>query len=260
MTTVNELFRKRIGIEQDEPINFENLGQALEKAALALPFENVCVMKGGTTEITEQSLMEKILTRNEGGLCYDLNAILYLFLAENSFNARLIRGVVYDASDQKWSETGKTHVAILIMDKGQQYLVDTGFGGNLPLIPVPLNGETVSSRNGVFRVQKEPSEYGDYCLYMKLNHKDNDWRKGYAFDANDTATTISDLNEIQKIIVNHPGSVFNKRILITRLTNKGSVTLAGNSATIWTDGTIKKEEISDEKFKELASDLFGLTI
>lgn len=260
MATVNDLFRKRIGFGLDEPVNFDNLKQLLERTAWALPFENVCVMNGGTAEITDESLKEKILIRNEGGLCYDLNAILYLFLLENGLDATLIRGAVYDASNQKWSETGKTHVAILIQDKGLQYLIDTGFGGNLPLTPVPLNGETVSSRNGDFRVQKETSDHGDYCLYMKLKHKDKEWRKGYAFDSNDTTTTINDLNEIQEIIANHPGSVFKKRLLITKLTDRGSVTLAGNSATTWTDGVMEKEEINDERFKELARELFGLDL
>ena len=260
MNTVNELFRKRIGFELNEPIHFDNLGQILEMTALAIPFENVCVMNGGTTNITENSLKEKILKRNEGGLCYDLNALLYLFLLENGFDARLIRGVVYDASNRRWSETGKTHVAILIQDLGQQYLVDTGFGGNLPLIPVPLNGKIVTSRNGDFRVQKEASNFGDYCLYLKLKHKDKEWRKGYAFDAKDTATTISNLNEIQEIIACHPASGFNKRLLITRLTDKGSVTLAGNSVTTWTDGRMEKEEIDDSRFKRLAKNVFGLDI
>lgn len=260
MTAMNELFRKRIGVPMDEPIQFDNLEGLLEKTALALPFENLCVMNGTATEITEESLKERILERNEGGLCYDFNSLLYLFLLDNGFDARLIRGVVFNQTEQKWSETGRTHVAILLQNSGRQYLVDTGFGINIPLKPVPLAGETVSSRNGEFRVQKEASEHGDYCLYVKLKHKDKEWKKGYAFDSTDTVHNLSDLNEIQQIIASHPVSGFNKRLLITRLTDKGSVTLAGNSATTWTEGRMEKEEIDDSRFKKLAKDVFGLDI
>ncbi|WP_409275053.1 arylamine N-acetyltransferase family protein [Neobacillus sp. SCS-31] len=260
MTVINETFRKRTGFPRDEPLYFNNLDTILEKAALALPFENVRIMNGSTTEFTEESLKEKILERNEGGLCYDLNSILYLFLLENGFDTKLIRGVVFNQTLQKWSETGKTHVAILLREKGRQYLVDTGFGINIPLKPVPLEGEAVSSRNGEFKVQKEASEHGDFCLYIKLKHKDKEWKKGYAFDSADTVRDLSDLNEIQQIIASHPASGFNKRLLITRLTDKGSITLAGNSATIWTEGKMEKEEINADQFKKLAKDVFGLTL
>ncbi|RDU38199.1 arylamine N-acetyltransferase [Neobacillus piezotolerans] len=260
MTAMNKMFRKRIGFPRDEPIDFNNLDTILEKAALTLPFENVRIMNGSTTEFTEESLKEKILDRNEGGLCYDLNSLLYLFLLDNGFDARLIRGVVFNQAQQKWSETGKTHVAILLRDNRRQYLVDTGFGINIPLKPVPLDGDTVSSRNGEFKVQKEASEHGDYCLYMKLKHKDKEWKKGYAFNSMDTVTNLPDLNEIQQIIASHPASGFNKRLLITRLTDKGSITLAGNSATIWTDGRMEKEEINADQFKKLAKDVFGFML
>ncbi|WP_059173916.1 arylamine N-acetyltransferase [Bacillus sp. FJAT-27445] len=260
MTVMNEMFRKRIEFPRDEPIHFDNLETILEKTALALPFENVRIMNGSTTEFTEESLKEKILDRNEGGLCYDLNSILYLFLLENGFDARIIRAVVFNQTHQKWSETGKTHIAILLREKGRQYLVDTGFGINIPLKPVPLDGDTISSRNGEFKVQKEDSEHGDYCLYLKLKHKDKEWKKGYAFDSTDTVHKLSDLNEIQQIIASHPASGFNKRLIITRLTDKGSVTLAGNSATTWTDGRMEKEEIDDSHFKKLAKEMFGFTL
>ncbi|WP_331457063.1 arylamine N-acetyltransferase family protein [Bacillus sp. FJAT-27245] len=257
---MNELFRKRIGFPLEEEISFANLDQVLERTALALPFENVRVMNRSTIEFTEESLKEKILDRNEGGLCYDLNSILYLFLLENGFETRLIRGVVFNQTHQKWSETGKTHIAILLRNKGRQYLVDTGFGINIPLKPVPLTGVTVSSRNGEFRVQKEASDHGDYCFYFKLKHKDKEWKKGYAFDSIDMVHKLSEINEIQHIIASHPASGFNKRLIMTRLTERGSITLAGNSVTTWTDGRMEKDEIDYTRFRKLARDAFGLNL
>ncbi|RHW43534.1 arylamine N-acetyltransferase [Neobacillus notoginsengisoli] len=260
MTTINEMFRNRIGFPPDEPINFDHLDKVLEKTALALPFENVRVMNDSITDISEESLKEKILESNEGGLCYDLNSILYLFLSNNGFNVTLIRGVVYNQTQQKWSDTGRTHAAILLYKKGRRYIVDTGFGSNLPLKPVPLSGETVSSRNGEFRIEKEASNHGNYCLYMKRKHKDEEWKKGYAFDPADTVTNLSDLNEMQRIIVSHPASGFNKQLLITKLTHNGSATLAGNLLTTWADGKMKKEEVDENRVKELAKDVFGLNL
>ncbi|MEH7178145.1 arylamine N-acetyltransferase family protein [Neobacillus vireti] len=258
MNNLNLLFRRRIGIQEYEVITFEKLDKVLEKTAKAIPFENLCIMENRSTEITKERIMSKILEQNEGGLCYELNAILYLFLKENNFSSTLIRAVVYDHMKQQWSVTGNTHVANLLTFDGQVYLVDTGFGGNLPLKPVPLNGKTVESKTGEFRVVQTDSEHGDYILYMKLKHKDEDWKIGYAFRSNEGFHDITNLNEVQKIIIEHPGSAFNKKPLITKITDKGNIILTDSSFTEWKDGKMIKEEIDEKRFSKLRKGYFNL--
>ncbi|WP_087975167.1 arylamine N-acetyltransferase family protein [Oceanobacillus rekensis] len=258
MNNINILFHNRLGIPYNEKITFENLHIILEKTAKTIPFENLSIIGEKTTEITEDNLVHKILQQNEGGLCYELNTILNLFLVENGFNAVLIRGVVYDQMNQKWSTTGKTHVANLIRHHEQQYLVDTGFGGNLPLRPVPINGEIVASNNGEFRVDRIESEHGDYIFYMKLKYKDKDWKIGYALDSKDVIRTLPELNDVQKTIREHPDSAFNKNPLITRLTDKGNLTLTETSFTEWVDGKLNKKEIDKQSFHDIAEKYFSL--
>ncbi|WP_051186046.1 arylamine N-acetyltransferase [Neobacillus bataviensis] len=86
----------------------------------------------------------QIIERNEGGLCYELNPIFYFYLKENGFNAVLTDGVVYNHAADEYHQLGRTHVTILLNHEEQSYLIDTVFGGNLPLKPVPLSGETIS--------------------------------------------------------------------------------------------------------------------
>lgn len=260
MSNLNELYRNRIGIPVDEQIAFENLDKLLEKTAKTIPFENLCILQGKTNEITKDNLIHKVLEQKGGGLCYELNSLLYLFLVENGFKTELIRGITYDHTNKRWSKVGKTHAANLLHHNGELYIVDTGFGGNLPLKPVPLNGEKVTSENGEFRLVREESEHGDYILYIKLKHKDQDWKKGYAFDLNERYTNIIDFNVVQKIIVEHPDSSFNKKPLVNRLTDKGNMTLTDTSFTEWIDGKMSKEEIDEKRFKEIAKEYFGLSI
>ncbi|GMA65140.1 arylamine N-acetyltransferase [Alicyclobacillus fastidiosus] len=96
MDELNRLFRNRIGISNTDKITFEKLDLVLEKTARAIPFENLCVVGNRTAEITKENLVNKIMNHNEGGLCYELNSIFYLFLVENGFHAALVRGVIYD--------------------------------------------------------------------------------------------------------------------------------------------------------------------
>ncbi|MBB3069558.1 N-hydroxyarylamine O-acetyltransferase [Paenibacillus baekrokdamisoli] len=257
MNELNGLFRKRLGIPENEKLTFETLDNILEKTATILPFENLCIISNKTRAITKENLINKILIKNEGGLCYQLNPLLYFFLVENGYNVVLVRGEVYNNETKDWSKLGRTHVAILLQHEGQTYLIDTGFGGNLPLKPVPLNGETTSSVNGEFRVKAMESDYGDFILEMKLKYKDTDWKIGYAFDSKRSLENLSELNEVQGIIVEHKESRFNKTPLITQLKSDGNVTLTDTSFTQWINGKSKKEQIDNVKFKELAKQHFG---
>jgi N-hydroxyarylamine O-acetyltransferase len=260
MNDLNTLFRKRIGIPEHETITFEMLDHILEKTAIAIPFENICIITKNANDFTQENLINKILIRNEGGLCYDLNGILYLFLMKNGFNVCLVRGVIFNSATNGWSPTGRTHVSILLSHNGHTYLVDTGFGGNLPLKPVPLSGEIVSSMNGEFKVEKGVTEYGDYIFKMKLKHRDTDWRIGYTFESRKPVKNFQEIEEIQEIIREHQQSPFNKSPLITRLTGKGSITLTDTSLTQWIDGEMKKEQIPIDHFNKLSEKLFRIKL
>jgi N-hydroxyarylamine O-acetyltransferase len=71
MSNINLLFRKRIGIPQNEVITFQNLDKVLEKTAKSIPFENLCIIENRTKEITIENLTIKILKQHEDGLCYE---------------------------------------------------------------------------------------------------------------------------------------------------------------------------------------------
>ncbi|WRU97007.1 arylamine N-acetyltransferase [Priestia filamentosa] len=147
MKKINTLLRERIGMSQEEKIEFDNLHTLLPQLAKELPFENLCIIENRTSELTEENLAHKFFTRNEGGVCYELNSLLYLFLVENNFDVKLVRGVIYENENNKWNDIGKTHVTILITYKEKIYLIDTGFGGNLPLKPVPFHYVTATEQS-----------------------------------------------------------------------------------------------------------------
>ncbi|NHM33025.1 arylamine N-acetyltransferase family protein [Neobacillus terrae] len=258
--TLTSLFLKRIGIPETEKITFHMLDELLEKTALTIPFENLCIINKNTSDINQENLTEKILIRNEGGVCYELNTLLYFVLKENGFQVDIVRGVVFDHKAQDFAAVGRTHVINLVCHDGYKYVVDTGFGGNLALKPIPLSGETVSSSNGEFRIRKEETHYGGHLLEMKLKHKDTNWKKGYAFDPGQPITDIKELNEVQSIINVHPLSSFNKGRLITRLTEQGSVTLTDTSLTELASGSTAKKEINPMQFSDYAREHFRMKL
>lgn len=260
MHDINSLFRNRIGFPLGEKLTFASLNEVLEKTAKTIPFENICVINKSAKDITAENLVNKILERKEGGLCYELNTIFYLFLKENGFDVSLVQGAVYDHPSKDWARTGRTHVTILLRYEMETFLIDTGFGGNLPLQPVPFNGDAVASKTGEFRVKKLESAYGNYCLEMKVRYKDDDWKIGYAFDSNREVHDLTELNEVKRIIAESEHSAFNKAPLITRISDDGNITLTNTSFSVWKNGAVTKEQIDEARFKELAKQHFKMDV
>jgi N-hydroxyarylamine O-acetyltransferase len=259
MFNVNARYRARIGLSDDgRSLTFDQLESVLERAALAIPFENLAIIESRYAPISKEQLADKVTVRREGGLCYELNTLLYYFLLENGLDATLVSGVVYNHDKQQYPTTGRTHVTILVPHERQIYLVDTGFGSNLPLRPVPLSGEAVSSWNGEFRIVPAQNELGNYRFEMKLKHKHADWMTGYMFDTERIIPDDEELNAIQRIIAEHPDSPFNKARLITKVTERGTITLTQDSLTEWVDGVMTKTAIdNDIKYRELLKKHFG---
>lgn len=256
MTEINTLFRKRIGIPDDEKITFDMLGEILEKTAKAIPFDNVDIIENNIAEVTKENIIHKILRRHEGGLCYQLNSLLHFFLAENDFEIQMVRGIVYNQVTQDWYKFGRTHAVNLLIHKGKKYLVDTGFGINLSLQPVPLDGTSVVSSNGEFRIKRVDTERGDCIFEMKVNNRDSEWKIGFIFHSKQLVQDLSDFNDLQKIIVEEPESPFNKNYLLAQLTDEGHMTLTDTSFTRFANGETVKEKIDGAMFKKLAQKYF----
>ncbi|WP_147535187.1 arylamine N-acetyltransferase family protein [Bacillus marasmi] len=258
MSNINKLFRLRIGFPEDQFISFDSLDILLEKTAKSIPFENLAILSKSYKVISKQYLSEKILSNNEGGVCYEINTMLYHFLMENGFDVKLIRGRTYIHAAQTWSPTGRTHVVVLLTHDGKNYVVDSGFGLNLPLKPVPLSGEVVTSETGEFRICWVKSEDGDYLMEIKLKGRDTEWGSGYIFDTKHPIVGETVLNEVQQIIVESPLSPFNKAPLLTKVTDRGNIVLTETAFTERIDGKEHKREIDHVQFQQLKKQYFNM--
>jgi N-hydroxyarylamine O-acetyltransferase len=153
---------------------------------------------------------------------------------------------------------GRTHATVLLMHENRMYLIDTGFGGNFPLMPSRYPEKWCPPPN--FRVKAVESEHGDYFFEMKLKQIDSDWRIGYAFHSKRPVSDVAKCNEIQTIIAKNEDSPFNKTPLITKLTDGGNITLTNSSFTQWENGQVTKSRIDDEMFTALLNRHFGMNV
>ncbi|MFP7479339.1 arylamine N-acetyltransferase family protein [Terribacillus saccharophilus] len=253
MQSFKDLFQQRINM--DSEVIFVTLPMLLQQFSQTIPFENLRIIDKHKSPLSKEGLQEKILIRNEGGVCYELNTLLYHFLEESGFDVTLLSACIYDQKTNDWSATGNTHTTILLKHSGEKYIVDAGFGANVPLAPLPLSGEVMTTANGQFCIK--PADEG-YTLELKLADRDNDWHTGYVFSEENQITNMDKLQEMQQIIETHPASPFNKSPLLTRRTTNGLYILTPSSYTKWQNGIPEKQTIGEEEYDMLLQTIFNM--
>ncbi|MFA6760681.1 MAG: arylamine N-acetyltransferase [Sulfuricurvum sp.] len=226
--SVLKAVNERIGFDKD--VAFENLNELLEHFALAFSFDNLAIVEQKRYPVTLENITHKLLRPKSGGLCYELNPLLYLYLSELGFSVKLTRATVYNADEDSWGLGKPTHLFVTLEHEGKSHLLDVGFGANLALAPIPLSGEVVSSRVGEFYITNKPTMHGSHRLMMKLRHKHTEFVTGYAFDPDDHLSSIEAGLEIIEDLVATKSHFANGKLHIKNTTD-GHITTTEHSIT-----------------------------
>ncbi|AKF95795.1 arylamine N-acetyltransferase family protein [Brevibacillus laterosporus] len=266
LTELQKNFFSRLQISPVEDVTFEDLHGILLQMGYVLPYENLDVMDKNIRKISRENVQEKLLLTHCGGLCYELNSLLYYFLIDCGFDVYRVSGTVYDLGSGKW-KPDDGHVIIILNYNNQKYIIDGGFASHLPLYPVPFSGEVISSQTGKYRIRKQNTEKGTYLLEMKKGENGesaqfldseptNTWRTGYAFTLDEIDT--NKVNVIQNIIVEHPESPFNKGYIICKLIEDGHISLTKRSFTETKKGQKRKRTINEEEYHQILTEVFNI--
>lgn len=216
-----------------------------------VPFENMTVMRGVPISTEADKLYEKIVVRRQGGVCFELNGLFHALLRRLGFEADLAGASPYN------SETGllrepDTHMFNLVRIGEQPYVVDVGFGGHSPGVPVPMNGEPVEDVDGLYRVVEMENWH-----YLQKKEED-DWRHLYRFQPE--ARQLESFEPKIRYIERSPESTFNKRLFFSVVTDAGRVTLAKRSLTVVEHRVKTKRELAEHEVADAVRRYFGLEL
>lgn len=127
----------------------------------SIPYENLDVRLGREIKLDVDSLVRKLVDERRGGYCYEHNTLFAAVLEEldypvTRFLARVRMG-------DPVSPRPATHMILTVDD----LIVDVGFGGPVPLGPVPLGGEATY---GVYtwRSSRETSPEGEEVWKLSM--------------------------------------------------------------------------------------------
>ena len=124
----------------------------------AIPFENLDVLLGRRIRIDLDSVVAKLVTARRGGYCFEhgtlFQAALRAIGIEATAHAARVLLVVPKA------DAPRTHMFLTIADGGTTWVLDPGFGGPGPIVPVPLvEGQEARDRQDVHRMVRRDDEW-----------------------------------------------------------------------------------------------------
>jgi len=136
-------YLRRIGFTGPLVATAPVLARIVARHAEAIPFENIEVLAGRVPGLGLAALQRKLVLGGRGGYCFEQNGLLLAVLRMAGFavrprEARVRLGVPDGVA------TGRTHMALEVaLPDAPRCLVDVGFGGAAPAVPLVLSDRGV---------------------------------------------------------------------------------------------------------------------
>ena len=158
--TTARAYLERIGASRPVTPTLETLATLMQAHLATVPFENLSIHLGEPIDLTEEALMEKLVSRRRGGFCYELNGGFAALLRHLGFEVTLHAARVHttDGLGPPYD-----HLTLRV-DLDEPWLVDVGFG-KFVARPVPLTvGETHTDPAGTVQFVEAPYDDLDVLL------------------------------------------------------------------------------------------------
>lgn len=240
-------------VKRDE-LYLDYLTHLQKQHVLNVHFENLDIMYKKPLSLDAKDLYKKIVLEQHGGVCYELNGLFYHLLKKIGFKAYLMAGTVYVRNGVWALENG--HMFIIVSLKDKEYLVDVGFGGNCPRLPVPISGEETIDSDGIYRVKSDEAS----SLFYLQKRTDSDWKTLYRFETPSNKWDLDNIYPICVITETSPQSKFNKKYFFSRVTEDGRITLSGNTLIIIEGSKRTIQKLEEHEIEEVAQQYFQLKI
>ena len=194
----SKAYLQRIGYTDDIAVSLESLKSLHNAQFKSIPFENFDICLNRNINLSPSTIFNKLVGKNRGGYCFELNGLLLMALQHYGFEARSLLARVHLAD----LPTGRSHQASLVSVKNKKWIVDAGFGADTPPEPVPFILDTALPVNSkTIRIIKD-----DLFTYMLQMKKDNAWVSLYSFDLNHVCD--GDITYANYYTSTHPDSRF----------------------------------------------------
>jgi N-hydroxyarylamine O-acetyltransferase len=223
---------ERIGWSDPVPATFATLAGLLRAHMTTIPFENLDVLLGRPPSLEIDALQAKLIDARRGGYCYEHSTLFGAVLARLGFDVKAHSARVTVMTPKHASP--RTHMLLSVELPEGGFVVDPGFGGLAPLVPVPFDG----TEAGDHWLERDA---GDWILKVRTPDRG-------VLDAWVTPMTPDfpiDFVMANHFTATHPSSPFTQRVMMRAFTVDGKLTIANRDVTEWVDGVPTTTQLAD---------------
>lgn len=249
-----QAYLKKVGISQSLNINTDTLLLLHNAQHRRLPFENFDIALGRRISVAEQDIINKLIYRERGGYCYELNALLFNVLKTIGFDARPLLGRVHLSG----TPSGRTHQFTLVTMGEDKWIVDVGFGSNTPRAPLPfVLNQDIHTDLQTFRFIEH--ELVGYMLQVQSYDDPEQWIDLYSLD-------FEHVFDGDIVCGNHytstsPNSHFTSSRVAALATDSGIITLFNHSLKYRANGEVVEIELeAGETYLSALKTHFGIAL
>jgi N-hydroxyarylamine O-acetyltransferase len=214
---------------------FETLAGLLSAQMRAIPFEHLDVLLGRRVSLDIESVQAKLVRARRGGYCFE--HVTLFAAALDALGFRPSRHSARVTLFVPRAQSPRAHMFLTVRLPEGAFVLDPGFGGFPPTFPAPLvDGEPTPGGATHWMVRD-----GDYWMLRTL-------RDGAPVDA--WTSTLEEDHPVDFEMANHftathPGSPFLNRLMISRFTEDGRVTVMNRDATIRKGGQVSTSQLAN---------------
>ena len=220
----------RIGYSGPTTPTAETLRGVHRAHMLSVPFENLDIALGRKIVCDEDCFVRKIVERNRGGFCYEMNGALAALLRALGFNVTLLSARVpcEDGSDGPEFD----HLALRV-DLEEPWLADVGFGDCFLETLRLIDGEEQQEGSRRFVIRREGETY-----HLDRTDVEAVRKRQYSFTL--TPRLLEEFSDMCHYHQTSPESPFTRKRVCSVATAEGRITVADEKVIVTRNG--KKEE------------------
>jgi N-hydroxyarylamine O-acetyltransferase len=244
-----DAYLTRIGEKAPLAPGLDALASLHRAHCAAIPFENLDLLLGRAIALDLPALEAKIVRARRGGYCFEQNTLFKAALEALGFRVLALAARVRVGTTEV---RPRTHMLLRVDLPEGAFLADVGFGGDGPVLPLPLaqGTETWLGRAG-HRLRQE----GD--LWVLQGNDAGDWTDLYAFTLEPHYPV--DFEMANHFTSTHPRSPFLLNLVVQRSWPERRASLRNRDLVVREEGASTATTVRDpEHLLEVLDGVFGL--
>lgn len=219
-----------------------------------IPYENLDLLVGQLTSLKREVMFEKIIMKNRGGICFELNGLYNWLLESLGFTVKSYAARFIDRLDEIQM---RRHRVMCVTIENKRYLTDVGVNSESTRQPLEMIDGLVQS-DGISEYKFSNDPFWGWVLWQKEKRKP--WKRMFGF----TEELQLDMDFIPASIYTdfHPASTLNKTKAISVFREDCNITIRGNLLKFYLGGKVKYRYniLTEAELKSILWEYFGIAI